>query len=140
MTADVDTAGTAASPVSSRRGAAGQNGAVPVDLHELQQALEAMRGGDFSVRLPTGRAGAMGRISVLFNEIVGANQVMTAFVVPFVAPSGTKTLPRSIRENGFCNSGFASRVSSVSDCRAKCELGAPGQTLLPPFPSGIVPP
>src|SRR5215208_6728617 len=78
MTADVDTAGTAASPVSpsSRRTAAGQNGAVPVDLHELQQALEAMRAGDFSVRLPTGRAGAIGRISVLFNEIVGANQVM----------------------------------------------------------------
>src|SRR5918995_188529 len=75
MTADVDTAGTAASPVSSRRAAA-QNGAVPVDLHELQQALEAMRAGDFSVRLPTGRAGAIGRISVLFNEIVGANQIM----------------------------------------------------------------
>src|SRR5918995_174300 len=74
MTADVDTAGTAASPVSSRRAAA-QNGAVPVDLHELQQALEAMRSGDFSVRLPTGRAGAIGRISVLFNEIVGANQI-----------------------------------------------------------------
>ena len=78
MTADVDTAGTAASPVSpsSRRTAAGQNGAVPVDLHELQQALEAMRAGDFSVRLPTGRAGEIGRISVLFNEIVGANQNM----------------------------------------------------------------
>ena len=78
MTADVDTAGTAASPVSpsSRRAAAGQNGAVPIDLHELQQALEAMRAGDFSVRLPTGRAGAEGRIAVLFNEIVGANQVM----------------------------------------------------------------
>ena len=35
-----------------------------------------MRAGDFSVRLPTGRAGAIGRISVLFNEIVGANQIM----------------------------------------------------------------
>src|SRR5215510_8548670 len=78
MTADVDTAGTAASPVSpsSRRTTAAQNGAVPVDLNELQQALEAMRGGDFSVRLPTGRAGSMGRIAVLFNELVGANQVM----------------------------------------------------------------
>ncbi len=78
MTADVDTAGTAATPVSpsARRAAAGQNGTIPVDLHELQQALEAMRSGDFSVRLPTGRTGAMGHISVLFNEIVGANQVM----------------------------------------------------------------
>src|SRR5215207_7401061 len=76
MTADVDTAGTAASPVSSRRAAASQNGAAPVDLHELQQALEAVRAGDFSLRLPAGRAGAIGRIGVLFNEIVGANQVM----------------------------------------------------------------
>src|SRR5437868_5859939 len=38
--------------------------------------MEAVRAGDFTVRLPAGRAGAIGRIAVLFNEIVGANQVM----------------------------------------------------------------
>src|SRR5882757_9753399 len=77
MTADADSA-AAASPVSpsSRRAAASQNGAFPIDLNELQHALEAVRAGDFSVRLPTGRAGAIGRIGVLFNEIVGANQIM----------------------------------------------------------------
>src|SRR4051812_39630595 len=75
MTADVDTTTTVAGPPSTRRGAA-QNGAIPVELHELQQALEAVRAGDFTVRLPAGRAGAIGRIAVLFNEIVGANQVM----------------------------------------------------------------
>ena len=75
MTADIDTAATAAqSTPSSRRSAA--NGSHPTDLHELQQAMEAMRAGDFSVRLPAGRDGPLGRIAVLFNEIVGANQNM----------------------------------------------------------------
>src|SRR5512143_1433998 len=78
MTADIDTAtnvanGPATPP--SRRGAA-PNGGLSPDLHELQQAMEAMRAGDFSVRLPVGRDGALGRISLLFNEIVGANQNM----------------------------------------------------------------
>ena len=75
MTADIDTAATAAqSTTSPRRSAA--NGSHPTDLHELQQAMEAMRAGDFSVRLPAGRDGPLGRIAVLFNEIVGANQNM----------------------------------------------------------------
>ena len=52
------------------------NGSHPTDLHELHQAMEAMRAGDFSVRLPAGRDGPLGRIAVLFNEIVGANQNM----------------------------------------------------------------
>src|SRR6267154_962698 len=78
MTADIDTAASAAqspSTPTSRRGAAA-NGSHPTDLHELQQAMEAMRAGDFSVRLPAGRDGPLGRIAVLFNEIVGANQNM----------------------------------------------------------------
>ena len=78
MTADIDSAATAAQSPStppSRRGAAA-NGSHPTDLHELQQAMEAMRAGDFSVRLPAGRDGPLGRIAVLFNEIVGANQNM----------------------------------------------------------------
>ena len=78
MTADVDTAATSIPqpPSPSRRAVAAPNGAAPDELHELQQALEAVRAGDFSVRLPAGQAGALGRISVLFNDIVGANQTM----------------------------------------------------------------
>src|SRR3979490_3620291 len=78
MTADIDTAASAArrpTPPPARRGGAA-NGPHPTDLHELQQAMEAMRAGDFSVRLPAGRDGPLGRIAVLFNEIVGANQNM----------------------------------------------------------------
>ncbi len=79
MTADIETANSAANgpatPPPSRRGAA-QNGSLSPELQELQQAMEAMRAGDFSVRLPAGRDGALGRISLLFNEIAGANQNM----------------------------------------------------------------
>ena len=38
--------------------------------------MEAMRAGDFSVRLGREHQGPLGRISVLFNEIVSANQNM----------------------------------------------------------------
>src|SRR5436190_1895422 len=57
-------------PPSQRNGQAGP------ELYDLLRALEAMRGGDFSVRLPGEHDGALGKISVLFNEIVTANQNM----------------------------------------------------------------
>src|SRR5690242_10754049 len=58
-------------PPASRSGAQR-----PDDLRDLLRAMEAMRAGDFSVRLSREREGAMGRIAVLFNEIVAANQNM----------------------------------------------------------------
>jgi HAMP domain-containing protein/CheY-like chemotaxis protein/signal transduction histidine kinase len=45
-------------------------------LPQLLQALQAMRVGDFSVRLPTDRTGLGGKIADTFNEIVAANQRM----------------------------------------------------------------
>ena len=48
----------------------------PDDLRDLLRAMEAMRAGDFSVRLSREREGVVGRIAVLFNEIVAANQNM----------------------------------------------------------------
>ncbi len=67
------------SPAGKSRGtvpAAHRNGTAPSDLDELLQAMEAMRAGDFSVRLSTVREGTVNRIGVLFNEIVAANQNM----------------------------------------------------------------
>src|SRR5215469_12691388 len=46
------------------------------DLHALLQALQAVRVGDFSVRLPGERVGLMGKIADTFNDIVAANQRM----------------------------------------------------------------
>ena len=48
------------------------------DLDGLVHALQAMRAGDFSVRLPTNLSGQPGKIADAFNEIVAANQRMAA--------------------------------------------------------------
>ena len=47
-----------------------------VDLHELLDALQAMRVGDFSVRLKNHQDGLAGRIADAFNDIAAANQRM----------------------------------------------------------------
>jgi signal transduction histidine kinase len=46
------------------------------DLHQMLHALQAVRVGDFSVRLPGKRTGLSGKIADTFNEIVAANQRM----------------------------------------------------------------
>jgi HAMP domain-containing protein/CheY-like chemotaxis protein/signal transduction histidine kinase len=68
------------------RSSKGAAGAAPVangahdeaasDLHVLLHALQAMRVGDFSVRLPRDQVGLAGKIADTFNEIVAANERM----------------------------------------------------------------
>ena len=72
MTADIEAASTANGRLLATPPPALQT----PELHELLRALEAVRAGVLSVRLPSGQDGALGKISVLFNEIVGANQNM----------------------------------------------------------------
>jgi len=45
-------------------------------LRSLLQALQAVRGGDFSARLPTDEVGLAGKIADTFNDIVSANERM----------------------------------------------------------------
>jgi HAMP domain-containing protein/CheY-like chemotaxis protein/signal transduction histidine kinase len=45
-------------------------------LRSLLQALQSVRGGDFSVRLPTDELGLAGKIADAFNDIVTANERM----------------------------------------------------------------
>src|SRR5438309_1803591 len=52
------------------------NGQQPVHLIELLQALQAMKTGDFSVRMAGDSVGIEGKIADTFNEIVTANQRM----------------------------------------------------------------
>jgi HAMP domain-containing protein/CheY-like chemotaxis protein len=52
------------------------NGQSSYALHELLHALQVMRTGDFSVRLPGDRTGLEGKIADAFNEIVAANERM----------------------------------------------------------------
>src|SRR6476659_2475367 len=46
------------------------------EQHQLLHALQAMRYGDFSVRLPGDMTGIAGKIADTFNEIVAANERM----------------------------------------------------------------
>ena len=48
----------------------------PFALEELLEALQAMKAGDFSVRLPGSQIGMIGKIADTFNEIVSTNQRM----------------------------------------------------------------
>src|SRR5205814_6521135 len=52
------------------------NGGPATDLHDLLQALQAVRVGDFSVRMAGDQVGILGKIADTFNEIVAANQRM----------------------------------------------------------------
>src|SRR6185369_83914 len=54
----------------------GANGKSPFELKDLLHALQAVRGGDFSVRLAGDHLGIEGKIADTFNEIVTANERM----------------------------------------------------------------
>src|SRR6266700_601013 len=51
-------------------------GEATFDLRRMLQALQAVRVGDFSVRLPGDQIGLNGKIADTFNEIVAANERM----------------------------------------------------------------
>jgi HAMP domain-containing protein/CheY-like chemotaxis protein/signal transduction histidine kinase len=52
------------------------NGGPSAELHDLLNALQAMRVGDFSVRMAGSQVGLLGKIADTFNEIVAANERM----------------------------------------------------------------
>ena len=54
----------------------GKNGQGAFELHDLLHALQAMRAGDFSVRLAGDYLGIEGKIADTFNEIVAINERM----------------------------------------------------------------
>src|SRR5947209_9261574 len=52
------------------------NGGADLAMYDLLRALQAMRVGDFSVRMAGDQVGLAGKIADAFNEIVAANQRM----------------------------------------------------------------
>src|SRR5580704_16240957 len=52
------------------------NGDASSEMHELLAALQAVRVGDFSVRMAGDKVGIAGKIADTFNEIVAANERM----------------------------------------------------------------
>ena len=68
--------GAAPNPAGAENPDRRLNGGSTAELHDLLSALQAMRVGDFSVRMPGNEVGLMGKIADTFNEIVAANQRM----------------------------------------------------------------
>src|SRR5262245_7858799 len=68
--------GAAPSAIPSDSPDARLNGGSSAELHNLLHALQAMRVGDFSVRMPGNQTGLLGKIADTFNEIVAANERM----------------------------------------------------------------
>jgi len=62
--------------VKSNGQAGTRNHGAPADLSVILGALQTMRDGDFSVRLPGAWTGVEGKIADTFNSIVAANQQM----------------------------------------------------------------
>ena len=64
-------------PLALGRAKNGGDGEVP-ELYPLLEALQAMRGGDFSIRMASYQAGTMGKIADAFNEIIAGNARMAS--------------------------------------------------------------
>src|SRR5436189_5713557 len=68
--------GVPPAPVISKTSGEFADGRPPAELLDLLQALQAVRVGDFSVRMAGDQVGIHGKIADTFNEIVAANQRM----------------------------------------------------------------
>src|SRR5918998_1521721 len=62
---------------NGRARSAGSSGPSDPELRQLLMGLQAMRDGDFSVRLPGDWTGLGGKLADTFNEIAATNQAMT---------------------------------------------------------------
>ena len=64
-----------------RKNGSKRNGAKPeidIDLKKLLRALQSVRDGDFSVRLPSDQTGIGGKIADTFNEIIASCLLYTS--------------------------------------------------------------
>jgi HAMP domain-containing protein len=91
-----------------------RNGAQSPELYDLLNALEAVRAGDFSVRLSRDREGALGRISVLFNEIVAANQNMAQQLERIGKSVGEQGRTRQRVKFGVSTAAWGEMESSIN--------------------------
>src|SRR3954463_4972067 len=94
------------------------NGAHPkvseFDLDGLLIALQAMRAGDFSVRLPGNRTELAGKIADTFNDIVSANQRMAQQLELVGQAVGREGKTRTRVRFGASNGAWADMETSVN--------------------------
>ncbi len=93
----------------------GRSNGLADGMHELLHALQAMRIGDFSVRLPSDRTGLEGKIADTFNEIIAANQRMASELAHVGQVVGREGKTRSRVKFGVQSGAWAGMESSIND-------------------------
>src|SRR3984885_6670681 len=84
-------------------------------MHELLHALQAMRIGDFTVRLPSDQTGLEGKIADTFNEIVAANERMASELAHVGLVVGREGKTRTRVKFGLQRGSWGSMETSVND-------------------------
>jgi HAMP domain-containing protein/CheY-like chemotaxis protein/predicted transcriptional regulator len=103
-------------PKKSKNGHGGGPGGL--DMRILLQAMQAMRNGDFSVRLPNDLDGLSGKVADAFNEIVSANERMAQqleFVGQAVGRQGRTRQRLKLGVAGGAWAGMETSVNSLID-------------------------
>src|SRR5688572_10680255 len=88
-------------------------GTPPMDYGELLRALQAVRDGDFSVRLPGDRTGLEGKIADTFNEIVISNERMAGEIERVGSAVGKHGQTRQRVRFGKSNGAWGEMESTV---------------------------
>ena len=87
-----------------------------IDLRELLRALQAVRNGDFSVRLPSDQTGLAGKIADTFNDIVNSNEQVAreiARVGQVVGKDGKTRQRVSIKRRGGAWDAIETSVNTL---------------------------
>jgi HAMP domain-containing protein/CheY-like chemotaxis protein/signal transduction histidine kinase len=90
------------------------NGGSSPELRELLHALQAMRVGDFSVRMAGDQVGIMGKVADTFNEIVAANQRMAKQLERVGQVVGREGKTRQRVRFGLSNGAWGEMEASVN--------------------------
>jgi HAMP domain-containing protein/CheY-like chemotaxis protein/signal transduction histidine kinase len=85
------------------------------EVHEILRALQAMRVGDFSVRMPGDQTGIWGKVADTFNDIVAANQRMAQQIEHVGQVVGREGKTRHRVKFGLANGSWGEMESSVNN-------------------------
>ncbi len=102
---------------------AGLNGDTQVDaqgLAELLHALQAMRVGDFSIRMAGDRVGILGKIADTFNDIVGTNARMAKQLERVGQVVGREGRTRQRVRIGLSDGAWGEMEASVNSLSTIC--------------------
>src|SRR5690242_10164127 len=90
------------------------NGSGSSELIELLSALQAMRAGDFSVRMSADHDGVAGKIADTFNDIVAANERMSRELERVGEMVGREGKTRHRVKFGLSSGAWSDMESSVN--------------------------